>query len=129
MKSLDQQLSDKCIHFNGTMNECCKAGIKYTDVRDDSERPYKFPCLKQGGNCSHSKFRTPEEVEQEMDAIFKRGAKVLSAHAAIQHHIETTKETSGKVQCQCGGELNYIVSSTNGHIWAKCSGCGISFVE
>lgn len=27
----------------------------------------------------------------------------------------------GQIKCpKCGGELNYSIASTNGHIWGKC---------
>jgi hypothetical protein len=52
MKSLHEQIANKCIHFNGIMEKTCKAGICYSDVREEpGEGPYKFPCLKQGGEC------------------------------------------------------------------------------
>lgn len=67
MKSLREQISCKCVHFNGIMNNECKVGIKYADVRVD--KPYKFPCLQTGGFCDKSKFRTEDEVTQEIEEI------------------------------------------------------------
>lgn len=127
MKSLELQISDRCIHFNGIMNDCCKAGIKYADVRID--RPYKFPCLKQGGECSSCQFPTGEEVKNRIGEITDMGNKSLVAYAKIKEHIGETKGVSGVIDCECGGKLKFSVASTNGHIWAACSQCGISFVE
>lgn len=125
--SLHEQLARKCIHFNGVMNDTCKAGIKYADVRIG--KPYKFPCLKQGGECVHAKFRTEEEVNKEVAEMNDQGSKALTAYFNIKSHYEKTKEQSGKIACQCGGELHYAVASVNGHIWAKCYSCGIAFNE
>ena len=130
MLSLEEQIARKCIHFNGIMNDECKAGVKYKDVRvDDSDGPYKFPCLKQGGECSCAQFRTDEEVKATVAQINNAGTKTLIAMIAIKAHIQKTKQQSGKVPCQCGGELRYTAASINGHVWAKCNSCDIAFNE
>lgn len=127
MKSLKEQIADKCIHFNGVMNTTCKADIKYADVRVD--KPYKFPCLKQGGECPHAKFRTEEEVNEYLKRIEEDDRKVVGALVAVREHFAKTKERVGKIPCQCGGELQFTVATINNHIWAKCNTCKISFNE
>jgi len=127
MKSLKEQIANKCIHFNGVMNASCKAGVNYADVRVD--KPYRFPCLKQGGECSKSIFRTEEEVEAHIKKIKEDDTKVIQSLIAVKVHYAETKEPTGKVPCQCGGELSYSVSSVNGHVWAKCNSCNMSFNE
>lgn len=128
MKTIEQQMSDKCIHFNGIMNECCKAGIKYSEVRS-TDKPYKFPCLKQGGSCASSQFRTPEEVEKRIAEMVDNSIKVLGAYLKVKDHSEKTKQDHGKLPCECGGELHYAVAQGNGHIRVKCSRCEIAFME
>lgn len=129
MKSLRDQIADKCIHFNGVMEKICKSGIAYTDVRVEGDGPYKFPCLKQGGQCSSAQFLTPEEVDAKVKSIEDSGLKVTRAIAAIKDHISKTKEQKGKIPCECGGELHYVVSSYNGHVKAACNSCKSSFTE
>lgn len=130
MLSLEEQIARKCIHFNGIMNDECKAGIKYKDVRvDDSDGPYKFPCLKQGGECSCAQFRTDEEVKSKVAEIDDSCIKTIVAMALIKDHIHKTKEQKGKVKCKCGGELHFAVAQINGHVWAKCNSCDIAFNE
>jgi hypothetical protein len=130
MLSLEEQIARKCIHFNGVMEKVCKAGIKYEDVRvEPDEGPYKFPCLKQGGECSCAQFRTPEEVKEKISSIESDGVKVLIAIITVKDHFKKTKERSGKVACECGGDLHYAIAIINNHVWAKCSACGISFNE
>lgn len=130
MKSLKDQLADKCIHFNGVMNNECKVGVKYSDVRVDlDEGPYKFPCLKQAGECACAKFRTEEEVDAAVKEIEESGVKVAVAIEKIRDHFERTKKASGKIACECGGELHYAVALTNGHIRANCNSCKMSFIE
>ena len=130
MKSLKEQIANKCIHFNGIMNDTCKAGIKYSDVRvDEDDGPYKFPCLKQAGECPHVQFRTAEEIDAYVKSIEDRGNKAMVAVVTVKDHYTKTKEQSGKVPCQCGGYLHYAVASINGHVWAKFNSCGLSFNE
>jgi hypothetical protein len=129
MKTLEEQIACKCIHFNGVMNKECKVGIKYSEVRVEGEGPYKFPCLKQGGECSCAEFMTNEQVKEEMKSIEIDGAKVLIAMISIKDHYAKTKKQSGKIACECGGELHYTVAQINGHVWAKCNSCGMSFNE
>lgn len=125
--SLEQQLARKCIHFNGVMNDSCKAGIKYNDVR--GEGPMKFPCLQNGGFCESAKFPSPEEVKKRLDEIESAESKIIAAYTKIKAHYNKTKELSGTLTCECGGQLKYRVASSNEHIWAKCGDCGISFME
>jgi hypothetical protein len=125
--SIHEQLARKCIHFNGVMEKVCKAGIKYEDVRIG--KPYKFPCLKQGGECKCAEFLTDDQAKEKAAEIEGNGIKTLTAIFAIKAHHEKTKSQNGVVPCQCGGKLHYAVSSFNGHIRAKCDSCGISFME
>lgn len=125
--SLEEQISRKCIHFNGIMNDCCKAGIKYADVRID--KPYKFPCLQQGGKCGSASFRTEEEIKAKIAAIEESGIRALTAIALVKGHYEKTKDERATIACSCGGKLSYAVAKINGHIWASCTACGIAFNE
>lgn len=127
MLTLEQQIARKCIHFNGVINRTCDAGVNYADVRFD--KPYQFPCLKQGGECSKSWFRTQQEVKARVEEIEGSGTKALVAMIAIKDHIKKTKEQSGKIPCQCGGELHFAIASVNKHIRAMCKSCGINFTE
>jgi hypothetical protein len=132
MLPLEEQISRKCIHFNGVMERVCKAGISYADVREEPEEgPYKFPCLKQGGKCSSAQFRTDEEVKAKISQIEGDGVKVMLAIISIKDHVHETNKQSGMIKCQCGGEgdLHYAVAEINGHVWAKCTTCKIAFNE
>jgi hypothetical protein len=130
MRSLEEQIANKCIHFSGIMDEVCKAGIKYRNVRvDEGNGPYKFPCLKQGGECAKCEFPTDEQIRKRIEQIDSSCIKAITAMAAIKEHCSKTKEQTGKVTCQCGGELHYTVAQINGHVWAKCKSCGLSFNE
>lgn len=130
MIPLEEQIARKCIHFTGIMDKVCKMGILYSNVRvDDGDGPYKFPCLKQGGECAMAKFRTEQEVKDKVAEIEESINKAIIAFLSVKDHYAKTKEQTGKVPCQCGGELHYTRVNINGHFWVKCNSCGISFNE
>lgn len=126
-KTLHEQIACKCIHFNGVMNDSCKAGINYSDVRVG--KPYKFPCLQQGGECATAKFPTEEEIKTRIEEIEGSSTKAILAYSDIKSHYDKTKIKAGQIPCRCGGALNYVVASINGHVCANCKSCGLSFNE
>lgn len=128
MLSLEEQIARKCVHFNGVMSKVCEAGIAYSKVRDESRRPFGFPCIQTGGQCANAKYRTPEEVVVYMKEMLGEEAKAIVANFKIKDHYQKTKQRSGKIQCECGGQLAYVIAQ-NGHVHAKCNSCEISFME
>lgn len=127
MKSVKDQILDRCIFFNGIMNDQCNAKVKYSDVRVG--KPYKFPCLKQGGVCEISKFPTLEDAEKEVKEIKEMTEIGSSMYSLVKQHYNNTKELFGIIKCECGGDLKYSISQVNYHIWANCNKCGISLKE
>lgn len=64
-----------------------------------------------------------------MEDKYKGIPKAVAALLMIKEHVAKTKEKSGKILCQCGGELSYVVTGNNGHVHANYPSCGISFME
>lgn len=128
MKSLHDQIADKCIHFTGLMSKTCKAGINYEDVKVKDARPLQLPCIKQGGQCPKCQFLTEEEIEKELKEIDAFGSAALVGMLKVKEQFQKDKLQTGKVKCECGGDLHYAIAG-NGHARAKCSNCEISFVE
>lgn len=61
-----------CKHYSGLMNDTCKVGVRYKDVKDLVDRPLGYPCFKDKGCtelCSQAVFRTPEEIAEENEKI------------------------------------------------------------
>ena len=72
-----KQLQDRCEHFNGLINDTCRAGVNYEDVRDTSTSPYRFPCLIREdryapGTCERAKFLTDTEAQQREADLYTR---------------------------------------------------------
>jgi len=133
MRSLEEQISGKCIHFTGISNEKCEKGIEYDTVRDKTVRPYTLPCLAHegmnGGECKHCEFPSLEAVQQQVKDIQSRTQDVVEVVAAVKAHYKKTKQRIGKIECaKCGGDLNYAVSD-NGHTRATCTGCSMGWIE
>jgi hypothetical protein len=65
-QSIEEQIANKCRHFNGIQNGTCEAGIVYNEVRDATTR--HLPCFKDDG-CSHDcqsvSFLSEQEVAEE----------------------------------------------------------------
>lgn len=125
--TLEEQIANKCIHFNGVSSKTCKAGINYNDVWV-KDVPLGLPCLKKAGHCDKCQFPTEDEVKKRIWELEGLGQKGLIAWALVKDRYKTNKEPQGVVQCQCGGELHYQVAQNN-HIRAYCKSCGISLME
>ncbi len=134
MKSLEQQIGGKCIHFNGLVNKKCDKGITYQDVKEPEVKPFLFPCLKgelrNGGSCELCEFPSKEEVDKQVKEINERQKATIGNLVSVKQHYAKTKETSGVLKCQgCGGELHYAVAKINGHTRATCKGCEMGWIE
>jgi hypothetical protein len=44
-RSFVERQMNRCKHFTGIQHEVCAAGVTYKDVRDESTRPFGFPCF------------------------------------------------------------------------------------
>lgn len=63
-----QNIMGRCVHFTGIQKgDLCKAGVAYVSVRDDSARPYRWPCIESGAKttCPYRKCPTREQAEAE----------------------------------------------------------------
>lgn len=134
MKSLEEQIGGKCIYFTGMINKWCRKGVLYEDVKIKTHRPYQVPCFSDilfgGGECPHVKFPSKEYVDNEVKKIKDIGIETMGTYDMVQAHYDKTKQPIGVLEClKCKGELHYTVSSVNGHIWAKCSSCGMGWME
>lgn len=127
LEQITRSLTNKCIHFNGLMNDCCKAGVNYDTVR--VEKPFGLPCMKTGGTCGKIEFMSIEQAQVQAKELLGAELKVVEAYIKVKAHYLKTNEESGSLRCDCGGLLQYIVARGNKHIWCRCKSCGISFNE
>ena len=133
-RTLEEQISNKCIHFTGLGNSPCDKGVDYDDVKVKDSSPFKVPCLSHegmhGGKCEHAEFPTKEQVEKRVNEIQDMSNKTIEAYAKVKEHHQKTGEFKGKVECpECPGNLHYTVAKLNGHIWAKCDECDVGWME
>jgi len=139
-----------CVHFNGTQNECCDAGISYAEAFGPLERrSCRAPCLqeyksheriagklvpvwkpwhRQPGEEMHcEKFRLPtaEEIAAEaaeMEAAMNRMRLVMQVVRSWRTWTPQHRVAKQEViECPaCKGRLLLSQAAYNGHVWGKC---------
>ncbi len=138
----------KCIHYNGTVNECCEAMVNYKELAGPGEAyglrlPCHGPDYKLGSGkslpradvvvtCPKRQEPTAEEIAADRKDIEERFEKTMKARAAIVALLggpwkKGISGDSGAMTCPvCSGyaTLNFSRSGYNGHIHAKCSTAG-----
>jgi|SRR6267154_1394007 len=146
LDSIVRQIVGRCHHFNGAQNECCKAGVNYSDLAGPIEgRALRMPCTNpvvfakrreelgyKLAECSKLQRTTQAEAEKEAAGVIGHGDRMMIACAAA-HSDATSKGLkkgaggSSSMPCplKCGGTLQYSVASYNGHMHARCDteGC------
>lgn len=96
-----------CRHYNGLMNDTCKAGVAYKDVKDPADRPLGYPCFKDKG-CTHLcdkvSFLTPEEAAIEEEKVSEALRKYLEniANDICPHCNTPIKEKKQIGRCVYG---------------------------
>jgi len=131
-----------CKHFNGNMNECCDAGVKYSDVTPGPPEAagswIRRPCMSVAGNphrgkviantgpqgtCEKREEPTDAEIREHEEYIEKRTQMIMKTLPLIgkikkEHKGENWKGTE---ECPvCGGVLYLTHAACNGHVWGKC---------
>lgn len=132
----------KCVHFNGTMNDTCEAGVRYEDVRDTSTKPYSLPCIQKyntaGAKCDKCQMPTAEQIAESDAEMKKIMEDMTKARAAIVAHCggpwkKGLPGKSGTIACPVCNKpdvLRFSRASYNGHVHAACKteGC-VSWME
>lgn len=117
---------DTCIHFNGTINDACEAGVNYKSQQAGDEYLFKsLPCWKSNNcnTCDKAQFPTEQEVKEKEGQLLERIKNLGIARIAIIEHLGDRKHGSGHLPCPvCStGELHYSRAAYNGHIHASCT--------
>lgn len=133
MKSLSEQLANRCRHFNGITNDTCDAGVRYETVRVPRAdgMGYGLPCLKdhsEGCSCEKQSFPTAEEINAEITEFNQSRDRITTARKAIVDRLggpwkkgmETVRGSMPCPVCKAGA-LFYSRAGINGHIHARCS--------
>ena len=134
-EELIQRELSVCKHFNGAMNETCKAGVRYDDIRVGH---LALPCSKliieqtkaQPGICNKLEFPTLEEATKTVEQDTKRihdnlVAVAVAGSAAAMQGLGKGKPGIGETACPvCEGRLRFVMAA-NGHLHGRCEtpGC------
>jgi len=125
--------AERCVNFNGLMNDKCRAGVEYDSVRAAPDQiaavgaRHGLPCFEDGcGSCAQQRFPTEAERAQREKELLEFLGFMHTARVAIRKHAGYTgkkpsHDMRGTVECpKCRARLGYSVSSYNGHIWGRC---------
>jgi hypothetical protein len=128
----------RCVHYNGTVNECCEAGVKYSDLTvrgalpchgadyESGLRGKPLPIPETVALCSKRCEPTQEQIdadEKKSEELFER---TMKARKAIVDFLggpwkKGMRAVSGTLPCPCcqKGTLTFSRGG-NGHIHASC---------
>lgn len=125
-----------CKHFSGLLNEKCLRGRDYKGFSNDGTEfglMKKMPCKKSNevNTCDEREFPTKEEAQEhkrrqsQWVQNFNKAIELIQKKHKVDIEWENpsnkNKTVQGTIECPvCKGDLNYSVSSYNGHIWGKC---------
>jgi hypothetical protein len=118
-----ERRANTCRHFTGIRDDRCKAGVLYAEVRDDSVKPYRWPCLADdcATTCDKRSLPSAEEMDAQDRRFAESWTRVKAARAAIVEATGGARGAKGAIACpNCDGALAFTVAS-NGHIWGACS--------
>lgn len=125
-RTLREQMERRCKHFNGIMNDACRAGVAYADVRvspEDGGR-YLLPCFRECDTCPKAEFYTPEELDAQEKEREESMQRMRKARAAIIEATNGQRRRQGQIPCpNCGKWLAFSVAY-NGHVHAQCASPG-----
>lgn len=111
----------KCRHFNGLLNDTCRAGVNYRSLTTVG----RLPCLGDKEpdevECEKCDRFTEQEVKEQQKQMWESGAIAIQLIAKIQKE----EGSSGSIECpKCSGSVNWTRASRNGHIHAECKTVG-----
>lgn len=129
-RSLREQISEKCVHFNGLQHKTCRADVAYDELDEGKRVAYRksLPCFKPEDGCEQAKcekchFPTEEDVQARLDEIqahTDQMALALKLIAPIRKE-QKGKNWSGVLECPvCKGKLHVSHAAYNGHVHARC---------
>lgn len=118
----------RCAHYNGTINDCCEAGINYRQHVGGPDYGWatRLPCLERRGldvvPCDKCREPTPEEIA-ESAAWLEDAKKDMELICTVCSEAQKRLPDGGSevVECpKCKGKLHISVANVNKHVWGKC---------
>lgn len=125
----------QCVHFNGTVNDCCDAGVNYRQLVGGPDFGWcrRLPCMDKYAkpdavSCDKKRYPTEEEMVAYEKAVKESTERFLLTVPLITGMKARYRNRSGQetVECPaCKGRLHMTISSINGHVWGRCDteGC------
>ena len=143
---LAKKLGETCKHYNGAVNQACKAGVEYrTAAGGETGFLRRLPCWlnnrwSQDGDviaqCNHRQFPSGEEIELRIlqtERSFQNNNRAKEAIIDfLDQHDLSHPGSQGSMPCPiCNdGTLGWSIAASNGHWHVHCTtpGCA-SWIE
>lgn len=127
---MSQFKKSTCKHFNGTVNECCRADVNYRQLVGGPDYGWarRLPCMsKYAGpdavTCAKREEPTAEETaesEAEMKEHMNRFMKVQQLIIAMKKEFKGRSGQAIKTCPVCAGNLHMTIAGYNGHVHGRC---------
>lgn len=120
MRSLRDQIANRCVHFNGVQNDRCRAGCSYQEIRATAPVSSRLPCFREdlfrpgrerpAPPCEQQRFPTDEEIAAkiaESEAALTRYQDAIDAGLCpeCEQPVEPLRQDSCCVYAACGHRL------------------------
>lgn len=134
MRTLEEQIRSRCIHFNGVQCGICHAGVPYSQFRLFGKG---LPCIRYPDEspptCDKRESPTDEVVAKELaehEAFEARFSKTLPIIARVKKEHKNNNWRGIETCPVCGGKLHLSHAAFNGHVHGRCEteGC-MSWME
>lgn len=136
-KTLEEQISNRCSHFNGIGKNVCEAGVNY-EAAFNGGTPgmmQRMACFKHASTpmpCALVAFPSADDVAKEIAHINERSDKLRTAMIACRADADSHgwgKDKGGgasSIPCPVcnSGTLRYSIANVNGHMHGRCSTAG-----
>lgn len=134
MRTVEEQIRNRCIHFTGVQNDTCKAGVSYAKFRPSGKG---IPCVRfkdeSPPQCEKREMPSDKQVAIELaehEAFNERFKKKLPIIARVKEEHKGSNWRGVEVCPVCGGKLHLSHAGFNGHVHGRCEteGC-MSWME
>jgi len=131
MKTLREQIENKCNHFTGLMQKTCNKGHCYDDMDAENRLPMRrgLPCLRESSQaepCSHCpdmEYPTEEQIAAELASMDERVDRMKLVLATLKPLRKEHKGTNwrGTITCPvCQGNMHVTHAAYNNHMSGVC---------
>ena len=116
-----------CVHFNGTMQEVCEAGVNYRKLVGGKDQGWiiRLPCFARHkteikcDKCQPAQEKDIKKRNLEVLEMFAKSDKVFVLMEQLKE--KHPRGSRGTEKCpNCGQKIHWRISAYNGHCHVSC---------